>query len=164
MTKIIIVFSIITMGIAVIMTFVFVVMRFVFNKSYIWGDEAIRILFLSGVFLLVGPVMVQNKNVNLTIVIDGIKNPVIHKIIECFNLILGAFVSAILTYLSFGLFTSVKGQTTASHMFSKQLPYFFMVAGMALMVLFCVLQLIVRLTEKNDASDMNADANALEAR
>lgn len=141
------------MFVATIWMFICVVLRYLFRVNFYWAEESIRYLMLVSAYWLGGYTMVNNKMVALTVVTDLIKSPKAHRVLDMFYMVLTIIVSALMTFWTFRIFLNVKGQVTASMFFPKQLPYFILLVGMAVMCISCILKLIMLIIEPNNKEE-----------
>lgn len=140
--------SAIAMFVATCLAFYGVIARYAFGTGYLWMEEVIRMLFLLGAFGLAGPMLLNDGNVALTIVLEVTKNEKLKHWIGVFNMLVCTIVALPLAIWSTQFFLSVEGQTTFSTIFPKQLPSAILPIGMWGMFVCGVLKLIILLTDK----------------
>ncbi len=122
--------------------------RYLLSHSIIWSEESCRILILACAFWLCGAMETKNKQVALTIVSENIKSPAVHRVLDYIKYIVALVMSVIITIYGWQQFQFVKGQTTFSGAFPKQLPAAIVPIGMSICAVYLILKLFLMVTEE----------------
>lgn len=125
------------------LAFAAVIMRYVFNFSLEWIEEAARYLALFTAFLIAGPVLRNRGHVALDLLSSGLSGTrqQMHRLaVNLIALVVGAAIFAwgmglVLQTYEFGLLTG-------SLQFPQWLPYSIVPLGMAILVLFSLSEVL----------------------
>jgi len=125
------------------LAFAAVIMRYIFNFSLEWVEEAARYLALFAAFLVAGPVLRDGGHVALDLLTSGLERVArqVHRLaVNAIALVVGAAIFVwgmrlMLDTMEFGLLTG-------SLQFPQWLPYSIVPLGMAFLVLFSFFEIM----------------------
>jgi C4-dicarboxylate transporter DctQ subunit len=145
-----ILFGVASLGLLVSISLAFtaVVLRYIFNHSLEWIEEAARYLALMAAFLVAGPVLRNRGHVALDLLpasLGHVQFQIHRLIVGIFALVVSAFVflwstELVQQTLDFGLLTG-------SLQFPQWLPYSIVPLGMAFLILFSVIEIFSAIGE-----------------
>lgn len=130
-------FLVISMIAMVVIIFLQVVMRYVFNNSLTWSEEIARYIFLWQIWIGVSYAVKRSKHIRVTIMVDLLKNARVKKAME---------LLATLIWLAFGIFlfyragivmtkVHASGQLSPATFIPMWIPYASVFFGVGLMLL-----------------------------
>lgn len=144
--------------IGTVLVFISAAARYMMGISLEWAEETCRMLILACSFWLMGHMEFSNGQVYLSILVDGIKNEKVLKIIHFVKYCIVTVISMLCLYWGTLQFMESKGQKTFTQIFPKQLPASILPIGMAILLIYCVMKIYLMLTETEGHKDAAGNA------
>ncbi len=154
LSKILLVISGVALLAGTLLTFFVTISRYGFGVGYDWAEELIRYLMIMATFFMCGPVMMRNGHVSMTLVVNMIKSKKTQKIIDAVANAILAVVSLLICKWGMELWITEKGVLSYTHSWPMRFPHIFLPIGMAVLALYCIIRIILVLTDENGIEDL----------